>query len=118
MHALHLCTLQARQRDYCAEVRESATKRIVCKFSACAFLLLIIEDLKQLLVFILKALQLGFFKKSHIHQTANNSELIAKGMLGLLDFSDFFFLGFRVVSITSKNQIIAMSLYWIWLGWS
>lgn len=50
-------SIQAGQRGNCTEVRKSATKGIVCSFSAHAFLLLIIEDLKQLLVFILKALQ-------------------------------------------------------------
>lgn len=57
--------LQAGQRDNCTEVRESATKGIVCSFPARAFLLLIIEDLKQLLVFILKALQFTL-KKPHL----------------------------------------------------
>lgn len=56
--------LWAGQRDNWAEVSKSTTKGIVCRFSAPAFLLLIIEDLKQLSVFILKALQFTFKKPS------------------------------------------------------
>lgn len=55
-------SLQSGQRANCIDVRESSTKAIVCSFSAHAVLLLITEDFKQLLVFILKALQFTFKK--------------------------------------------------------
>lgn len=57
-------SLQTGQRNNCTEGRESATKGIVCRFSARAFLLLIIEDLKQLSVFILKALLFTFKREN------------------------------------------------------
>jgi len=47
--------------------------------------------------FILKPFQLDFLEKTLIYIKVSIIKLIVKALLGLLDFSDLFFLGFRVV---------------------